>query len=100
MTHLQQYTYFNAITCVPSSLIPVGAADLVKLDQALYFRTLQLYGKVAALVYPVLGFAGPLDAAGKERALNEASEILDVFFSYFSKNGSFAIGELSIAGTV
>ena len=66
--------------------------------KALYFRTLQLYKVVATLVYPIFGFAGPLDAAGKEKALNEVSEMLDVFFNYFSKNNSFAIGELSIAG--
>lgn len=81
-----------------SNLIPADAHGLMRMEQALYFRTLQLYKVIAPLVYPILGFAAPLDAAAHEKALNEANEMLDVFFNHFAKNGSFAIGDLSIAG--
>lgn len=42
-----------------SALVPTDAHALIKMDQAFYYRTLQLYPAIAALVYPIMVFPHP-----------------------------------------
>lgn len=80
-------------------MLPTDATAALYVDQALYFRTLQLYTACVPLVYPVMGFGAPLDEAAKEKALASFAEVLEILFSRFIKGDGFAAGSaLTIAG--